>query len=249
MTRAKAASLALAVCAALLELFAQAEDPKASFGTARAVRVDFSADKAYESASASKYPADWDYKGTWRVPDAKMYVVKDAELGTNVLKMNSNKEGGTLLYYKLIGKLDLKKTPIMRWNWKATKLPKGGDGRDMEKDDQAIGLYVGFGRFLRKSVSYRWETDTPIGAEGNANYARVVSVRWHCLRNKDSEDLGKWKVEERNIAEDFKKDFGEIPPDVVLSVSINSQYTGTEAEAFLEYIEFVSESEAKASKP
>lgn len=240
-------AISLTLCAFLAFLCqGRCEDAKRPLDQAKIIRVDFNSEKAYDSFV--KYPADWDYKGTWRVPDAKMYVVKDPETGANILKMESNKDCGTLLNYKLIGKLDLTKTPIMRWKWKVNKLPPGGDARDLEKDDQAIGLYVGYGRVFRKSVSYRWETETPIGAEGNATYARVVSVRWHCIRNKES-PLGKWFVDERNLAEDFKRDYGEVPSDVVLTVSINSEYTGTTAESYLEYVEFLPENVAKASKP
>lgn len=241
MTLRAAASL-LTFCLSL-SLFCEARCEDGAKG--KPIRVDFNAEKTYESFS--KYPADWDYKGTWRVPDAQMFVIKSPENGSNILKMVSTKDCGTLLYYKLIGKLDLTKTPIMRWKWKVTKLPKGGDARDLEKDDQAIGLYVGYGRVFRKSVSYRWETDTPVGAEGNATYARVVSVRWHCIRNKET-PLGQWFVDERNLAEDFKKDYGEIPTDVVLTVSINSEYTQTDAEAYLDYVEFLPASEAKTAK-
>lgn len=210
------------------------------------LRIDFSAEKAYDSFS--KYPAEWDYKSTWMVPDSKMYVIKDPETGTKILKMESSKDCGTLLYYKFIGKLDLTKTPIMRWKWKVAKLPAGGDARYQEKDDQAIGLYVGYGRVFRKSVSYRWETESPVGSEGNATYARVVSVRWHCIRNKESE-LNKWYVDERNLADDFKRDYGEVPTDVVITVSINSEYTGTQAESYLEYIEFVPAGTPKQPNP
>ena len=243
------AAASLTLCAFLtLTCSGLCEDaaPVLAIEQTKIVRVDFSSEKAYDTFS--KYPADWDYKGTWRVPDAKIFVIKDPETGVNILKLESDKESGTIHYYKLVGKLDLKKTPIMRWKWKVVKLPTGGDARDNEKDDQAIGLYVGYGRVFQKSVSYRWETDTPVGAEGKVTYTRVVSVHWHCIRNKDSA-MGKWFVDERNLAEDFKKDFGEVPTDTITLISINSQYTSSKAEAYLEYIEFLPENMAKASKP
>jgi hypothetical protein len=211
------------------------------------LHVDFSAEKSYESFS--KYPVSWDYKDTFGVPDAQLYVVKDAESGKNVLRLQSDKSSGTLLYYKLIGKLDLNKTPIMRWRWKAAILPVGGDGRYENKDDQAIGVYIGYGRIFRKSLCYHWDTDTPVGAEGEITYSKVVKVKWFCLRNKIS-PLNKWMVEERNVAEDFKKRYGEVPSDVVLSICVNSEYTKSKAESYFDYIEFVPLSEAgKASPP
>ena len=38
-------------------------------------------------------------------------------------------------------KVDLNKYPVMRWKWRAITLPKGADGRDPRKDDQAMVLY------------------------------------------------------------------------------------------------------------
>ena len=236
---------ALLLCILLaMQSAAFADDGKSVFDLAKPIRIDFNSEKVYDSFS--KYPADWDYKGTWGVPDAKLFVIKDEELGTNILKLISDKESGTVMYYKLIGKIDLNKTPIFRWKWKVSKLPPGGDARDANKDDQAIGLYAGYGRIFRKSVSYRWETETPIGTEGDVNYTKVVKVRWHCIRNKNS-PMDKWIVEERNLAEDFKKDFGEVPSDIILIVSINSEYTASSAEAYLEYMEFLPLNAAKAS--
>ena len=59
----------------------------------------------------------------------------------------------------------------MRWKWRAITLPKGADGRDPRKDDQAMVLYIGAKSFLKnKSISYRWETETPVGITGKASY-------------------------------------------------------------------------------
>jgi hypothetical protein len=221
---------------------ALAADAEASPAKAPYCRVDFS---SYPVSTKSAVPEGWKYQGKWGVPDPSYFIVKDPVSGAQVLRLVSDKATGTLLY-ALVGKLDLNKTPIMRWKWKMGKLPAGADGRFSSKDDQALGIYLGTGRLLRDSVGYRWETETPIGAEGNATYARVVAARWQCVRNKDSA-LNTWFVEERNVAEDFKRAYGEIPVETVLTVSINSQYTGTQAESFLEYVEFVPLNAAKAS--
>lgn len=134
--------------------------------------------------------------------------------------------------------VDVRATPILRWRWRVIRLPDGADGRETAKDDQAIGLYVGTDGFFRKtSLAYRWETDTPIGATGRAAYAGgIVRVHWLALRNKDSGS--EFIVEERDLAEDWAALVGgELPASVALSVSCNSQYTGTRAEAELDWIE------------
>lgn len=55
-------------------------------------------------------------------------------------------------------------------------------------------------------------------------------------------------IEERNIAEDFKKAFGFIPKEFVLSVGANSQNTKSESLAFIDYIEFLPLDKAKGVK-
>ena len=142
--------------------------------------------------------------------------------------------------------VDLTKTPILRWRWRVTALPEGADGRVMDKDDQAIGIYIGTGGVLNnKSISYRWDTDTPKKAEGSSLYGfGTIKVKWHTLRNKEDAAGGKWFVEERNVAEDFKKAWGFCPGVIYLSVACNSQYTGSRAAADLDWIEFASNGKA-----
>lgn len=47
-------------------------------------------------------------------------------------------------------------------------------------------------------------------------------------------ELNKWLTETRNVLEDFTRIYGEAPKEDVgaVSISINSQNTGTSAEAF-----------------
>jgi len=136
----------------------------------------------------------------------------------------------------------LQETPFLKWQWRVKTLPKGADGRNKKMDDQAIGIYVGTGSLLNnKSVSYRWDTDTPKGAEGNCVYGRgVIKVKWFTLRNAEDAKEGRWFTETRNVAEDFKKAWGFYPKKFYLSVSCNSQYTGTRAIADLDWIKFIS---------
>ena len=156
-----------------------------------------------------------------------------------VLKVFSNEATGALCC-EPYRRVDLKKTPILRWRWKVNKFPNGGDGRDDDKDDQAIAIYIGASDWMiKKSISYRWETETPKGYIGNITYGGgAIKVKWFCLRNRKT-GKGKWVIEERNIAEDFQKAFGFIPKEFVLSIGANSQNTNSESLAFIDYIEFL----------
>jgi hypothetical protein len=107
-------------------------------------------------------------------------------------------------------------------------------------DDQAIGIYVGHGSIFRqKTIAYRWETNTPIGSEGEASYAGgIVKTKWIAVRNVQ-DATGAFYVEERNVARDFQRAFGFVPDDITISVVSNSQYTGTSAAAELDWVELV----------
>lgn len=182
-------------------------------------------------------PKDWEIQGKPGVDKAR-FEAGYADSTNRVLRMTSDKASATFKSGKLA--IDLTRTPVMRWRWKAVKLPEGADGRKGGRDDQAIGLYVSTGGLLsQKSVALRWETETPKDASGRAKYAGgVVSLFWKCIRNKSDVTPDGWYIDEVNVADLFKTEFGEVPAKIGLGVSCNSQYTETKAEALLDWVEF-----------
>ncbi len=190
----------------------------------------------------AKLPEGWELKTKPFTSAAVFSVKKDASSDVCFMSMEADKASGSVICKP--DKLNIKDFPVISWSWRASVLPAGGDARDFAKDDQAIGIYVGTGSmFDKKSISYHWDTDTPKGAEGECKYGGgTISVKWFTLRNKeDVPDDGKpsqWFTEERNFLEDFKKAWGFVPESVYVSVSCNSQYTGTKAAADLQWIRF-----------
>jgi len=191
-------------------------------------------------AGKTTLPKDWKLVGKPGTKPAIFSIKADSESREHFLHVEADKATGNLM--TRISDVDLAKTPVLRWRWRATTLPGGADGRIKARDDQAIAIYVGSGNTLNnKSVSYRWDTETPREAEGNASYGMGgVKVKWYTLRNKTDAEGGQWFTEERNVAEDFRKAWGFCPEKVYLSVSSNSQYTGSSGAADLCWIEFVS---------
>ncbi len=185
-----------------------------------------------------KLPEGWEIKKKIGINTTKFSVDKTKD--DTYLCVRSDNSSGTLICK--LQKVDLTKTPILSWRWRANKLPKDGDGRENTKDDQACGIYIGAGNiFRKKSISYRWDTETPEGTEGSISYAMgSIKVKWFTLKNKECV-LGKWYVEERNIAEDFKQTWGYIPTVMCLSICGNSQYSKTEGSVDIDWIEFKSQ--------
>lgn len=183
-------------------------------------------------------PEDWRVRGKPGTPVTVFSVEKD-DTGKGILHMRPDRSSGSLI--TVARNVDLNEAPIMRWRWKAVKLPEEADGRVPARDDQAIGIYAGGGSMLNnRSVSYRWDTETPVDSEGEASYGMgTVRVKWFTLRNKEDIKKNEWYVEERNVLEDLTDAWGAVPNEVYISITSNSQYTGTEAHAKLDWIEFV----------
>lgn len=190
---------------------------------------------------------DWEVRGKPGVPDATFQVTRTSDSETPCLVMKADKASASLLIE--IGAVDLRKTPILRWRWRVNDFPKNADGRDRAKDDQAIGIYVNAGSMInQKSIAYRWETDTPVGVTGTVTYAGgMVKVKWFSLRNQKDSAGKTFLIEERNVADDFQQAFGYIPGKIGIGISCNSQYTVSQAEAELDWIELIPHSVAGRS--
>ena len=196
-------------------------------------RFDFSGKDA-----KSKFSNGWSVKTKFMTTAAVFSVVND-ENGKTVLRMESDR--GTASAVANPKGFKVSDAPVIRWCWRVKTLPDGADGRLPSKDDQAIGIYIGSGTTLsKKSISYRWDTETPIGSEGTCAYgAGTIKIKWFTLRNKNDK-MNEWIIEEKNWLEDYKKAWNEIPQTIYLSISCNSQYTGTKASAELLWVEFLS---------
>ena len=192
-------------------------------------------------------PPGWEIRRKPGAALAKFHVEPAKDGHDGALVMVANDQSG--MFATKLEQIDLRRTPILRWRWRATVLPTGADGRVSERDDQAIAIYVSAGGVLRqKSIAYRWETDTPVGTEGDSTYAAgIVKTKWFALRN--GQDKGSFFVEERNVARDFERAFGFVPEEVNVGVTCNSQYTGTSAAAELDWIELVAVPEATPAAP
>ncbi|MBQ6352498.1 MAG: DUF3047 domain-containing protein, partial [Lentisphaeria bacterium] len=105
--------------------------------------------------------------------------------------------------------LDLRQYPYMRWRWRIVR-PLGLPDGAAEPDDQAGVIYIADGTNLRhSSLGYRWEHNTPVGAESLIKYrGGLTTVKSICLRNRRT-PVGTWVEEERNVLADYRAAFGK----------------------------------------
>ncbi len=181
-------------------------------------------------------PPDW--KGqTWGSP-AYDFTVVDND-GHRVLHLASRNEGSTISR-DIKGRVNLKETPVLEWSWKVVTLPRGGNSCAKATDDQAAQIYVVWPRFPEsvrsRIIGYVWDSTAPAGTTCRSEKTGTVT---YVVVRSGSADLGRWVTERRNVREDFRRIYGEEPDSPgAVSISIDSNDTGSAAESYLGRIVF-----------
>jgi len=181
-------------------------------------------------------PVPWQ-KQRWGSPAYDFTIVEDS--GRKVLHLKSASDSSNISK-EIKGKVTLKETPILEWSWKVVALPKGADSRKKETDDQAAQIYVTWPRFPEavrsQIIGYIWDTTAPVGTIVKSQKTGTVT---YVVVRSGSADLGKWITERRNVAEDYRKIFGEAPDSPgAISLAIDSDDTASSAESFFGPIRF-----------
>ena len=129
--------------------------------------------------------------------------------------------------------LDPRKHQVLRWSWKIEGTIPNGNERTKEGDDYAARVYLVFPRTLfwkTKAINYIWANTLPKGeALPNAYTANAMMVAVESGNDK----TGTWVTEERNVYEDYRKLFGEDPPEIgAVALMTDTDNTGGAAVAY-----------------
>jgi len=194
--------------------------------------------KAYKVGSTG-LPGEWKPQN-WGSPNYNNLEIVDDE-GRRALHLKSANDS-TTLNREIKGRVNLKQTPILEWDWKSTVLPTGGNSCKKATDDQAGQIFVVWPRFPEavrsRIIGYVWDTTQPVGTVCKSE--KTGTVTYVVIRSGPA-DLNRWLTEQRNVVDDFRKIYGDAPDDPsVLSLSIDSNDTGTKAEALIGTIRFKS---------
>lgn len=186
-------------------------------------------------------PEGWKPLTFKKVPKPTSYeLVKDDE-GIVVKAVSDASASGLIKEVRI----DPKKFPIVQWRWKVENLLKSSDVSRKDGDDYPARLYITFEydpekvglvkKFKYKAgqaifgdipigaVNYIWESTTPVGTivdNAYTDFAKMVVVE------SGPEKVGMWVDESRNIYDDYKKAFGEVPP-MINGVAIMSDTDNT----------------------
>ncbi len=130
--------------------------------------------------------------------------------------------------------IDPKEYPVIAWRWKVENILQKGDVAQKSGDDYPARLYITFQYdssqvgFFEKAkfetikllygqyppigaINYIWESKSPIGTMVPNPYTDRVYM---FVTESGSANLNQWVTQERNIYEDYKKAFGEDPPNI-----------------------------------
>lgn len=140
------------------------------------------------------------------------------------------------LNFPLLNKdVNIYETPILSWKWRISQVPKGANEDDEDRNDVAASIYVVFdmGRVLfkkvPKSIRYTWSSSLPEGKELSKFFGNQKIV----VVGSGEDGTNGWQTFQRNIVEDYKRLFGDAPPETPLAVLVLSDgnSTGSIAEA------------------
>lgn len=121
----------------------------------------------------------------------------------------------------------------LKWSWKIKDTIARGDARTKQGDDYAARVYVIFpGRFFwqMRALNYIWANKLPKGEfTPNAFTSNAMLLAVESGATK----AGQWVHEERDILADYRRLFGEDPPEAGgIAIMTDTDNTGAEATAW-----------------
>jgi len=181
------------------------------FAGSDVVRVGSFSTNGLDGWSVKSFKGNTDYR-----------IVEDA--GQKVLQASSHGTASGLVYKT---EFDPRDYPILTWRWKVSNIIAKGDSRTKAGDDYAARVYVVFPHwfFLKtRTLNYIWANRLPrdsVQANAFTANAMMFSVE------SGSEQAGEWLTERRDIVADFRRAFGEVPPNVgAIAIMTDTDNTG-----------------------
>jgi hypothetical protein len=137
-------------------------------------------------------------------------------------------------------RISLRATPLLEWSWKVLQFPAGADLRRKETSDLTGHLFVVWPRqpaMLRsRLIGYVWDEKLPADTVEPSRKAGIVTF---VIVRSGTAEAARWITERRNVAEDYRRIYGEEPEDAgAVALSIDTNDTRSAAEALFGAIAF-----------
>ena len=151
------------------------------------------------------------------------YLIVEED-GQNILKARSNGTASGLVYQT---EYSPQEYPILSWQWKVDNIISQGDSRTKSGDDYAARIYVVFPHWFfpkTKTINYIWANQL---AKGSFQLNPYTSNAMMVAVESGAEQAGQWVRVRRNLVEDYRRAFGEDPPDVgAIAIMTDTDNTG-----------------------
>ena len=188
-------------------------------------------DWSRQDLGARGIPAGWRAYETIGGRPAYDFAVVDED-GRRGLRMRSHDDHSTIARQL---RISLKATPLLEWSWKIVRFPQGADIRRRETSDLTGHVFVVWPRppaILRsRLIGYVWDEQIPADT---VQPSRKTSTVTFVVVRSGTTAAGAWVTERRDVAEDFRRIYGEEPADAgALALSIDTNDTRSVAEAVL----------------
>ena len=209
---------------------------------------EFVIDRFSAETDADGIPKGWEELTFKKIPSHTRYTVVREENNYYLKAVSRNSASGMLKKVEL----NPKNYPILKWRWKVENILEKADARRKDGDDYPARIYVAFkydpnrAAVLEKAkygivrklygqvppkaaLNYIWDSKLPVGTSlDNAYTDRTKMI----VVESGKEKAGQWVSEKRNVYEDYRRLFGEEPPDIsFIAVMTDTDNTGESAAA------------------
>ena len=187
--------------------------------------------ETFEAYSPLTFPAPWKVRGN--EDEARTIYQVMEERGNLFLHAHANQQA---IQIGLVQGFSPQEFPLLRWRWRVSQLPPGGDERRREIHDSAAGVYVIFdNQIFPRILKYVWSTTVPVGTRlQNPLYWRAQMV----VVESGPSGLGEWRQETVNFYQDYKTLFG-TEPGKVLGIGLMTSSSFTKSIASADYDDFL----------
>lgn len=246
-----------ALCAAALMLGGCATMDPASEQTTHLPRTVTAFSLAQPSGTL---PGGWQ---PWRL--SKLKRLTSYELvnydGTVVVKALSAASASGLMHPL---DLDPREAPVLQWRWKVPQLISGADNARRSTEDAPVRVVISFDgdidslpleermffdrihavtghRMPYATLMYIWENRAERGRViQNPHTTRIQMI----VAESGAAHTGVWKLETRNVYEDYKRAFGKPPGRIkAIAIMTDTDNTGETVEAYYGDIAFLTQEE------
>jgi len=180
-----------------------------------------------KNSDVGKFPSNW--KCIEKRSDIYTVEIED---GNSFISARADQSAGFIITKV---KLDPREHPILRWRWRARRLPVGGDETGKHgRNDCGASVYVIFNRGVTKynkhTLRYVWSSFPH--PKGKTLKKRNV---YYVIQENRESPLDVWVEEEVNYLEDYKRLFRKNPPKKILAIGIQSDSDDTRTHSWADY--------------